>query len=406
MATTEHAPPVELTQEERMARRRQVRSVWRTGAGRLLAGVVAVLLLATIAGLALLWPHGKPAPVPRGATAGLTVGATVVAKSTPDCGGPTRQRCLQISARLDEGRDRGRVVSITVGPVDFAPALNHGQAIRVYNASGTYAFAEVDRRPPLLWLALAVGIAAIVLVRMRGLLAVCGLALSLLLVTRFVLPAILHGRPALLVAMTGAMAVTFVTLILTSGAGIQSMTALIGIAGTLLITAVCGAAIAEIDHLDGRANDAANALIAAGTQISLEGVVVAGVVLGALGALTDTAVTQASTVMALRRTSPTLAARDLYREASTVGRDHLSATVHTLVLAYVGATLPFLLALQATRMPLADAVSSQQLAEPIAATLVGTLALLLCVPVTTALAAMLAARIPATAVPHVHEHVH
>jgi uncharacterized membrane protein len=187
---------------------------------------------------------------------------------------------------------------------------------------------------------------------------------------------------------------------------VQTLTALVGIAATLLVAAVVAAAFAQLDHLDGRSNDAANALIAAGRHISLQGVVVAGVVLGALGALTDTAVTQSSAVMALRRTGPTLTARSLYREAFAVGRDHLSATVHTLVLAYVGATLAFLLALNANNTPLADALSSQQLAEPIAATLIGTLALLLCVPVTTWLAALLASRLPAAAVPHGHEHVH
>jgi uncharacterized membrane protein len=276
----------------------------------------------------------------------------------------------------------------------------------VLDSDGSYSFAEVDRRMPLLWLVVGVAIAAVLLVRWRGILAVGGLAASLWLVTHFVLPAILNGRPPLLVALTGAMAVTIVTLALTSGLGVQSMTALVGIALTLLVAAVLGVAFAQLDHLDGRSTDAANALIAAGSHISLQGVVVAGVVLGALGALTDTAVTQASTVMALRRSSPSLTAGRLYREASTVGRDHLSATVHTLVLAYVGATLPLLLALHATRMRLADALSSQQLAEPIAATLIGALVLLLCVPVTTALAALLAARLPATAVPRGHEHVH
>ena len=181
---------------------------------------------------------------------------------------------------------------------------------------------------------------------------------------------------------------------------------MIGIAATLLLAALGGVVIADLDHLDGRSSDAANALVQAGSHINLQGVVVAGVVLGALGALTDTAVTQASAVMALRRADPTLSARRLYAEAFSVGRDHLSATVHTLVLAYVGATLPFLLALHATHTSLADAISGEQLAEPIAATLIGTLALLLCVPVTTGLAAMLAVRVPAGAVPHAHGHAH
>jgi uncharacterized membrane protein len=351
----------------------------------MLAASAAMLVLGTIVGLVALWPHDRPPSVSGSTGAGATVGATVVAKSIKDCGGPTRQQ---------------------IGPTDFAPDVDHGQAIRVLPSGGTYAFAEVDRRAPLLWLAVAVAIVAVVLVRGRGLLAIAGLAVSLLLVTRFVLPATLGGSPPLLVALTGAMAVTIVTLVLTSGFGMQSMTAFVGIAATLLVAAVVGVVFAHVDHLDGRSNDAANALIAAGRHISLQGVVVAGVVLGALGALTDTAVTQASTVMALRRTAPTLTARRLYREAFAVGRDHLSATVHTLVLAYVGATLAFLLALNAGGTPLADALSSQQLAEPIAATLIGTLALLLCVPVTTSLAVLLASRLPAAAVPSGHEHVH
>lgn len=66
----------------------------------------------------------------------------------------------------------------------------------------------------------------------------------------------------------------------------------------------------------------------------------AGLVIGALGVLADMGVTQASAVMALRRANPTLSAVGLYRGAFTVGRDHLVATTHTLVLAYVGATLP------------------------------------------------------------------
>jgi uncharacterized membrane protein len=400
--------PAQLTYEERVARRRRPSSVWRTPAGRALAVSAVVLVVVTVVGLVALWPgHRAAGAVPGSALAGATTRATVVSTSTSDCGGPTRQACLHVKARLDEGRERGRVVPVLIGPTAFAPDVERGQAIRVLaGGDGAYAFAEVDRRAPLLWLAVAVAIAAVVLVRRRGLLAVLGVALSLVLVTQFVLPAILDGRPALLVALVGALAVTIVTLALTSGLGVQSMTALVGIALTLLVAAVLGAVFAHLDHLDGRSNDAANALIAAGSHISLQGVVVAGVVLGALGALTDTAVTQASTVMALRRAGPSLSARDLYREAFTVGRDHLSATVHTLVLAYVGATLPFLLALHATDTHLADALSSQQLAEPIAATLIGTLALLLCVPVTTSLAALLAARLPAAAVPRGHEHVH
>jgi uncharacterized membrane protein len=96
----------------------------------------------------------------------------------------------------------------------------------------------------------------------------------------------------------------------------------------------------------------------------------------------------------------------LYRGAFTVGRDHLVATTHTLVLAYVGATLPLLLVLRTTGVALPDALSTQDVAEPVIATLVGAMALLISVPLTTALAAALVHRAPADALPAGGDHHH
>jgi uncharacterized membrane protein len=129
-------------------------------------------------------------------------------------------------------------------------------------------------------------------------------------------------------------------------------------------------------------------------------------VVGALGVLADTAVTQASAVMALRRANPGSRPRALYRGALSVGRDHLSATIHTLVLAYVGAALPLLLLLQGGKAPLADALNSQAIAEPIVATLVGSVALLAAVPLTTGVAALLVGRMPAAALGDGRRHAH
>lgn len=388
-------------------------TLWQTRSGRVLAGTVLALLVATLAGLAILWPSGSSAPA-DGAAGAATVSAEVVRTQAPPCPGPGGQRCLRLTALVADGEDAGREVSLTVGPVELAPDVSAGDDVRLSRvetppgarAGDPYAFAGMDRRAPLLVLAIAVAIAAVLLVSWRGVLALAGLAVSLLLVTEFLLPALLAGEPALAVALVGAMAVTFVTVTLTSGLGAQTMAAMVGIAATLLLAAGLATIAAEAAHLDGRSTELASALAQSEPGLSLQGVVVAGVVLGALGALTDTAVTQASAVMALRRADPLMGFGRLYREAFAVGRDHLSATVHTLVLAYAGATLPLLLALEAGGVPGADALSSQELAEPVAATLVGALGLLACVPLTTGLAALLAVRVPAGALPAGHAHVH
>jgi uncharacterized membrane protein len=109
--------------------------------------------------------------------------------------------------------------------------------------------------------------------------------------------------------------------------------------------------------------------------------------------------------MALRRADPALSARALYRAALVVGRDHLSATIHTLVLAYAGALLPLLLIVTHLNMTTVDALNTQAIAEPAIATAVGCVALIAAVPFTTGLAAAIVARLPASHVPR-HSHTH
>jgi uncharacterized membrane protein len=198
----------------------------------------------------------------------------------------------------------------------------------------------------------------------------------------------------------------FVTVTLTNGLGAQTRAAALGISATLLLACGLAAAGVQLASMDGRSDDLALTLAAGQSHgVSLTGVVLAGMIIGALGVLADTAVTQASAVMALRRADSSLSGRQLYRAALVVGRDHLSATIHTLVLAYAGALLPLLLILAHVRMTTVDALNTQAIAEPAIATAVGCIALIAAVPLTTGLAAALVARIPADQLPEGHGHM-
>src|SRR3954454_4958298 len=108
-------------------------------------------------------------------------------------------------------------------------------------------------------------------------------------------------------------------------------------------------------HLDGRTGE----LPLASLGVDLQGVVLAGMVIGALGVLTDMAVSQASAVTALREADPQLGPRALYRGAFAVGRDQRRATLHTLGLAYVGAPLPLILLLPDAHVGSLDALNGQ-----------------------------------------------
>lgn len=394
----------------------EARHLWRVPAGRLLVGSVAVIAVVTAVGLAVLWPRGGEAAggADVGSLSTPTLPATVEATRLVPCGGPTDQQCLALTISVEDER----VELSNLGPVENGPALAAGDAIRVTKvelAPGTppdvvaqtdpYAFVDVDRHGSVLVLAALLAVVGLIVLRWRGLFAVVGVALSVLLVAGFAVPAILEGRPALLVAVVGSLAVMFVTTVLTNGLGAQTLAAVLGITATVALAAGLAVAAVAFVSLDGRSSELSTLLAAQDAGLSLEGVVIAGMLVGALGVIADTAVTQASAVMALRRANPAYDARALYRSAFVVGRDHLSATIHTLVLAYAGGTLPLLLVLRSVEVRTVDGLNYQDIAEPIAATVVGCLALIAAVPLTTFLASRLVTHLPIEVVPE-HAHAH
>jgi uncharacterized membrane protein len=390
-------------------------SILDSRAGRLLALSAGALAALTVAGLVLLWPA-----VPSGhrgdaqALGGPTQAAHVESAAIVNCPYPVPQRCRKLSVTVD-----GRKAPVLLGPVNSSPNIPAGAAIRVSREQGAagqgaaaptaggYSYVDRDRRGSLLWLGLALALAAVAVLWWRGALALIGVALSLLVVTKFVVPGILAGSAPLLVAVVGSLAVMWVTLLLTNGLGAQTLAAALGIGCTLLAVGGLASFAIPFAHLDGYSGDISLALSQQQHGLSLQGVVLAGMVIGALGVLADTAVTQASAVMALRRANAELSPRAVFRAAFAVGRDHLSATIHTLVLAYVGSALPLLLVLRSSGVGLADGLNSQDVAEPVVAAVVGCLGLVLAVPLTTALASTLIARVPAELMPDGHtSHAH
>ena len=170
------------------------------------------------------------------------------------------------------------------------------------------------------------------------------------------------------------------------------MSAWLGTAASLLLAAGLAAAFARIAHLSGFSSDESVYLGATQTQLSLQGLLIAGMVIGALGVLVDLTVSQASTVIALRRANRSLGFSGLFRGALEVGHDHIAATVNTLVFAYAGAALPVLLIFAIGGTSFADAVNGEAVAEQVVATLVGSIGLIASMPITTGLAVLLALR--------------
>ena len=377
---------------------------------RLFTAIAVALALATVIGLVLLWPGDVSAPL-RGGLNTTSETAEVLDVEETFCPGFGDRPCQLVTMRLTSGPDEGREVEMRLGATGLIdPDLDPGDDIKVTETpdpppgaaplpGGEYALTDFQRGTPMLVLALIFVAVVLLFARLRGALSLTGLALSLAVVLIFIVPAILDGEAPLAVAVVGSLAVAFITIPLVHGLGPKSIAALLGTASSLLLTALLASVFTGAAHLTGFSSDEASYLQLAGADISLDGLLLAGMVVGALGVLDDVTVTQASTVMALRKANPRLGFTDLAARAMRVGRDHVSATVNTLVLAYVGASLPVLLIFSSADLGLRDALQLEVVATEVVATLVGSIGLIAAVPVTTALAAALALGEPAERLP-------
>jgi uncharacterized membrane protein len=388
---------------------------------RLAKSALAAIAVATAVAVILLWPGERPEVLGEGITA-PTERAEVTSVTEGPCPAPQPGTCTTAEARLETGSDEGETVTLPIASGGLAPELEVGAEIRVSEAVApptqpgsettpapsepVYNFVDFERRMPMLWLAIAFALLVIVFGRLRGALSLLGLAASLAVVVLFIVPAILDGESPLAVALAGSMGVMLLTITLAHGLATKSIAAMLGTTVSLLAVALLAEVFTDLTHLTGLASEESALLQLGGVGIDFRGLLVAGMLIGALGVLDDVTVSQASTVLALRAANPTLRLGELYRRAIEVGRDHVSATVNTLVLAYVGSSLPVLLIFGSGGLGFIDAVNVELVAQQIVGTLVGSIGLIAAVPITTAIASALALGTSADRLPPEPIHAH
>lgn len=364
--------------------------------------LVVLIGIATLVAMGLLWSGHAPRRFQSVVTSSDR--ATVIGIIDRPCGATVSESCRRVRIHLDSGDSRGTTGIIQWNANGDDPPVHLGDKIRVVSSPPVpgydqenvafYTLVDYQRGGALVGLFLVFALLVIVLSRWRGLLSLVGLGISLVVILWFIVPGILNGKPPVLMAIVGSLAVMFVTVLLAHGAGPKSIAALLGTTATLLLTAGLATFFTHLSRLTGLAGDEAFALRLADPSVSLQGLLIAGMIVAALGVLDDVTVSQSSIVLGLRAVNPDLGYRELFTRAMHVGRDHVSATVNTLVLAYAGSSLPVLLIFASGALPLGQAVNLELVSEQVVATLVGSIGLIVAVPATTALAALLALRLP------------
>ncbi|GAA2791541.1 YibE/F family protein [Streptomyces showdoensis] len=386
---------------------------------RHLRKVIAAVLIpfgaAVLIGLVVLWPGGAPAHERTGVGFDRqTEQGRVVAVEQVDCKDvnvaqvpPTgdtstpegreavnsqRGQCAKATIEVASGPNKGRTFTEIVQP-DAPRQLHDGQGVVVAYAPDAphdlqYSVTDVNRKMPLAVLA---GIFALVVVavgRMRGVMALIALGASFLVLTLFILPAILQGSNPLVVAIVGASAIMLIALYLCHGLSARTSVAVLGTLISLLLIGLFGSLFIGWASLTGNTDDNTGLIHGLYPNIDMSGLLLASVIIGSLGVLDDVTVTQTSAVWELHQADPRMGPRALYRAGIRIGRDHIASVVNTLVLAYAGAALPLLLLFSIAQSSVGTVANSELVAEEIVRTLIGSIGLVASVPVTTALAAL------------------
>lgn len=368
-------------------------------ARRVVVALVVLGSLMTLVGVVVLRPRPNVRQTLTGVTeSGPQFDAVVELAEVGPCAGqeslaPADQlHCINVRVQLLGGPHEGETRQISLPDDPSTPDLERDdKVVLAYERSAPsgdeYRLLDRQRKAPLVWLALIFAIAVVSLGRLRGLAALLGLAASVFILLAFLLPAILSGRSPVMVAIVGSSCIAFVALYLAHGFNYMTTTALLGTLVSLALTAVLAQIFVGLAQLSGFASDEATLLNLESGTIDIGGLVLAGVVIGALGALDDVTVTQASAVWELRAANPAWGVGELFRSGLRIGRDHVASTVNTLLLAYAGASLPLLLFFITSNQSLASAANQEVVATEIVRTLVGSIGLVASVPVTTWLAA-------------------
>ena len=349
--------------------------------------VVAVFLAATCVGAIALWPHGVPQKegwLDEGAA--LRTGTVTAIAINGGSDG-------HLVVRLDSGE----VVNVPGDPSAPLAEAGIGQRVQVLVLQGQTGafFFDYERWVPLLALA-ALFVATVVgVARWKGVAALAGLATALTVIWVFTLPALTSGGHPLLVALVTASIVMFVVVYLAHGISVRTTTALLGtFVGIAAVAALAWWAI-PATSLTPLQDETMGRLPSQFPGIDVRGILLCGMVLAGVGVLNDVTITQASAVWELRTAAETASRRTIFAHAMRIGRDHIASTVYTIAFAYVGTALAMLLLASRLDFTIVELLTFNTIAQEIVATLVVSISLVATIPITTALAAWLAAPRPA-----------
>ncbi|MBU4256954.1 YibE/F family protein [Patescibacteria group bacterium] len=266
-------------------------------------------------------------------------------------------------------------------------------AVASFDAEGNAAYYITDyvRTKGLWWLAIAFALTLIVVGRGKGARSLLALALTFLVIIKYIIPQILAGTSPLIITLIGSIIILLIIIYATEGFCARSHIAFISILFSLIIAILLSWFFVSLTKLTGVTSEEASFLLYIGEQaVNFKGLLLAGIIIGALGVLDDVVISQVAAVEQIAIANSGFRSKELFKRAYKVGVSHIASMTNTLFLAYAGVSLPLLIVFISGTSAFSSwgqVVNNEQIATEIVRTLAGSIGLILSVPIATFIAA-------------------
>jgi uncharacterized membrane protein len=249
-------------------------------------------------------------------------------------------------------------------------------------------FVDYVRRQSLLVLVVIFIIASFLISGWKGLRSVLSIGISVIVILYYIIPRILAGDNPIVISLIGSVLFLAITQYLIYGWTLKTQIAMSGIAISVVITGFLSVWFTQYAYLSGFGDENAMYLMQMAENINISNLFIASVIVGTLGVLDDLVIGQASSVIELHMANPQLTFKQRFTSAMNIGHDHVAATINTLVLAYLGASMSMFLLFTINQVQIGTMINLSYIAEEIVRSLVGTLGLFAAVPITTFIAVL------------------
>lgn len=311
-------------------------------------------------------------------------------------GGVDLQQDLKLKGLEGEYKNQ-EVVFQGIGNANLVAGNSYQEGDKVLvaanrDASGQEHFYVTDyvRSTLVWWLVGIFAFAVLITARIKGLRALLALALTFVVLVYYILPRITIGEDPVVTTLVGSFFILLAIIYTTEGFKPKSHLAVVSIFLSLVFVLILSWVFIEIAHLTGVSSEETGLLVGLfDGQIPFKGLLLAGIIIGSLGVLDDVAISQVAATEEIHKTNPSLGRLELFRRSYNVGTSHLSSMVNTLFLAYAGASLPLLLMFVGGHTPFNTAsqiLSNEAIATEVIRTLVGSMGIVLAVPLATIVA--------------------